>query len=54
MKIKKDHPFEQIKKNSNKKDQKSQKIIEICNLLNKSKNILDDINQLQNISLIFF
>ena len=44
--------FEQIKKNSNKKDKKSEKIIEICNLLNESKNILDDINQLQNISLI--
>ena len=29
--------FEQIKKNSNKKDPKVGKIIEICNILNESK-----------------
>ena len=44
--------FEQIKKNSNKKDPKFPKILEICNILNESKNILEDINHLQTISLI--
>ena len=44
--------FEQIKKHANKNDSKFPKIVETCNLLNDSKNILDDINQLENISLI--
>ena len=44
--------FEQIKKNSNKNDPKFPKIVEICKLLNESKNILDDNNQLEKISII--
>lgn len=44
--------FEQIKKNSNKNDQNYSKILEICNLLNESKNVLNDENQLEKISLI--
>ena len=44
--------FEQIKKHANKNDSKFTKIVEISNLLNDSKNILDDTNQLENISLI--
>ena len=43
--------FEQIKKNSNKNDSKYPKIIEICNSLNESKNILNDNNNLHYISL---
>ena len=31
--------FEKIKKNSNKKDPKLSKILEICDILNESKNI---------------
>ena len=44
--------FEQIKKNSNSKDQKYSTISEICKKLNESKNILDDFLHLQKMSLI--
>ena len=44
--------FEQIKKNSNSKDQKYSTISEICKKLNESKNILDDFQHLQKMSLI--
>ena len=44
--------FEQLKKNSNEKDQKYTIISEICKKLNESKNILDDFNHLQKMSLI--
>ena len=44
--------FEQIKKNSNSKDQKYSTISEICKKLNESKNILDDFHHLQKMSLI--
>ena len=44
--------FEQIKKNSNSKDQKYSTISEICKKLNESKNILDNFQHLQKMSLI--
>ena len=44
--------FEQIKKNANKKDPNYSKILEICTLLNESKNSLNDVNELEKISLI--
>ena len=44
--------FEQIKKNADKKDQNLTIISEICNTLNNSNNILNDLNQLEKFSLI--